>query len=188
MPYGPRVLGTGTVAEGDVLFADFTYNDATGSLTIGKPVFFDVTDAAQYNTVGSTGKDTVTRSNGKVVLSTNANAGRFKGIYDPQNTAEKPNKGDLIRVRVFGIGVASVQSPAAGNAGKVGTIVTASTAVTDLVPSATQASPTAAEQAGEAGVIVASPGVNATVAIGTQLIAAASATATLVNVSVRGAL
>lgn len=187
MPYGPRVLGTGTVAEGDVLYAEFQYNDASGSLTVGKPVFGDVTDAAQYNQVGSTGLSTVARSNGKVVLSTTASAGRYKGIYDPQNTAEKPNKGDIIRVRVYGPGVASVQSPAAGNAGKVGTIAIASTAVTDLVPSATQVSPTTAVQAGEAGVILGSPGVNATVTAGTQLIAAASATATLVNLDVRGA-
>lgn len=182
-----RVLGTGSVAESDELYGEYQYNDASGSLTIGKPLFVDVTDAAEFNTIStstalSAGALNGIRTCGNVVLSTNANAGRFVGVYQPNSASEKPNKGDVIRVLIHGRGIASVQSPAAGNAGNVGTDIVASIAVTDLVPAAAAGGPATALPAGFAGQILATL---AAVAIGNNAVPAAGAVAKLVNAFIK---
>lgn len=182
MGFEKRVLGTGTVAEADEHFTEYQYDDASGSLTIGKPLFVNVTDAGEYNTLNATTAITGgVRSCGKVVLSTNANAGRYVGVYAPTSPSDKPNKGDIVRVCDRGPCIASVQSPAAGNAGNVGTDLVASTAVTDLVPAAAAGGPATAVPAGFAGQLLAT---GTHTAIGNNIVAAASAAATLCNVFV----
>lgn len=179
----PRVLGTGTVAEGDKLYAEVQYNDASGSLTIGKPLFVDVTDSAEYNSRNaSTAVTNGTPTNRKAVLSTNGNAGRFLGVYAPLSPSDKPNKGDIVRILVWGDGIVSAQSPAAGNAGNVGVDLVASTAVTDLVPAAAAGGPATALPAGFAGQLTAT---GSHTAIGATIFASASATATLCNAFVK---
>lgn len=182
-----RVLGTGTVAEADQIYGEFQYNDTSGNLTNGKPLFVDVTDAGEFNTVNgntalSAGSFNGIRTNKCVVLSNNANAGRFVGVYQPNNPAIAPNKGDVVRVLIHGPGVVSAQSPAAGNAGNVGVDLVASTAVTDLVPAAAAGGPATALPAGFAGQLLAT-GSHTT--IGSTIFAAASATATLCNAFVK---
>lgn len=179
-----RVLGTGTVAEADQHYTEYQYNDTSGSLTVGKPLFVDVTDAGEFNAVNSNTalSPAVNRSNGKVVLSTNANAGRFVGIFAPLSPSDKPNKGDIIRVCDRGITIVSAQSPAAGNAGNVGVDLVASTAVTDLVPAAAAGGPATALPSGFAGQLLAT---GSHTAIGNTIFAAASATATLCNAFVQ---
>jgi hypothetical protein len=176
MPYGMRgFTPSGTGAEGDKFFAEFVYNDTSGALSYGQPVYVDTTDAAEFNNLGTTAFTAATKpTGGNVVLGTNANAGAnltCVGVFQPTNPGELPVKGDPIRVLMYGRGVASVQSPAAGAAGNVGSAIIASAAVKDAVPGARAAGLII-------GIILATRGV---VTVGTQVIAAASATSTLVN-------
>lgn len=174
MPYGSRVLaGNGAFQEGDKMFMQFVYNDANGGISIGQPVCVDVTDAAEFNNLNATTalNPATNASGGKVVASTNANAGPCVGVYQPSNPNETPNNGDTIRVLVEGRGLISAQSPAAGAAGDVGSVLVKSAAVKDAVPGAAVA-------AGTIGIILAT---GAHVAQGAVVFAAASAVKTLVN-------
>lgn len=178
MGFEKRCLGTGTVAEADQHYTEYQYNDASGSLTVGKPVYVDVTDAGEYNALNATTalSPAVSRSNGKVVLGTNANAGVCVGIYAPLSPSEKPNKGEIIRVCDRGLCLASGISPAAGAAGNVGGFLVESTTQTDGVTSA-------ARVAGSTiGQIVAT---GTKVAVGNTVIVAASAVSTLLNLFVK---
>lgn len=126
MGYGPRVLNaTGPNAEGDKSFSEFVYNDTSGSLTIGMPVYADVTDAAEWNANNATTKLTpaVGATGGNVVLGANANAGAnitCVGVFQPSSPNSKPNKGDVIRVQTFGRAIVSAAAKAAGTAVTVG--------------------------------------------------------------------
>lgn len=178
MPWGQRTFASvaGPTAEGDKIFADFIYNDTSAALSIGVPVYVDSTDAAELNTDATTGLTTagIKNSGGKVVLGTNANAGAnltCVGVYQPSNRNDLPALGDPIRVLVWGRGLVSVQSPAAGAAGTVGGYVIASAAVKQAVPGARAVGVTIA-------MLLAS---RAVVAVGAQLLAAASATPLLYN-------
>jgi hypothetical protein len=177
MPYGQRTFNpSGSSAEGDKFFGEFVYDDVSGNLTIGKPVYAEVLDAAEYNNLNSSTALTPATSptGGKVVLGTNAAAGAnltCVGVYQPGNPGDKPNKGDSIRVLINGRGIVSAQSPAAGAAGTVGGTLIASAAVTDAVPGARAAGITI-------GTLLAT---KTFVTAGVQIFAAASATATLCN-------
>ncbi len=180
MGYSPRGIDgvSAQTAFGDSQFYEFVYNDVAGNLTVGKPVYVDVTDAAEFNSYysGTALSPAVVRSGGKVVLGTNAKAGASLvcvGIFQPfdQNPGLLPVPGDTIRVLMFGRGVVSAQSPAAGAAGLVGGNLIASTVVTDAVPGARASGL-------NIGVLLAT---RTFIAQATQIIAAASATSTLCN-------
>lgn len=179
MGYGPRGLPsvTGPTAEGDKFFTEYVYNDTSGALSYGQPVYVDTTDAAEFNKTGTTAlTPAASNTGGMVLLGTNTNAGAAAnilcvGVFQPSNPAELPNKGDTIRVLTWGRGVASVQSPAAGAAGNVGTPIIASQAVKDAVPGTRSAGL-------NIGIILAT---RTFVAVGNTVIVAASATSTLVN-------
>lgn len=174
-------VGTGSGAEGDKLFAYFIYNDVSGSLTNGIPVYADIRDAAEYNNLNTTTKlsPAVAATGGKVMLGTSLPGGGANltvvGVYQPVNPGDKPNNGDVIRCLVFGRGVVSAQSPAAGAAGNVGSKLVATAAVVQAVPGAAVVDQTI-------GTILAT-GTN--IAYGNTIFAAASATATLVNAFVK---
>lgn len=92
-------------------------------------------------------------------------------MFQPDNPGELPKNGDTIKVLVWGRGIVSAQSPAAGAAGNVGSALIVSTAVVDAVPGAR------------------APGLNIGVLLATKtflangnaIFAAASATRTLCN-------
>jgi hypothetical protein len=183
MGYSPRGIDgvSAQTAFGDSQFYEFVYNDVAGNLTVGKPVYVDVTDAAEFNLYYSPTAliPATVRSGGKVVLGTNAKAGAnllCVGIFQPfdQNPGLIPVNGDVIRVLAYGRGVASVQSPAAGAAGTVGGGLIASAAVTDAIPGVRTTGI-------NIGVILAT---RAFVTAGSTPVAAAGAVATLVNVFV----
>lgn len=175
--FGPRAFSPGgALAEGDKFYIMCVFNGAAGALTIGKPVYADVTDAAEFNTKNTTTalSPAIPPTGGKVVLGTNANAGANLtciGVFQPENASYIPNPGDPIRVLCYGRGVVSAQSPAAGAACNVGSKLVASAAVTDAVPGAAAAGQTI-------GTALAT---GTHVAAGNQILAAASAVATLIN-------
>jgi hypothetical protein len=129
MPYGERVINpAGDRAEGDKLFEQSVYWGPSGSLSIGMPVVKDVTDAAEWNTkltatalVGVSASFVVppgvVRTGGRALLTTGANGSinGFVGVYAPENPADRPNQGDIIRVLVYGEGIVSAISQT-GNA------------------------------------------------------------------------
>lgn len=123
--YGSRLgVMTGDNPEGSKLFGDFVYNDASLSLTIGMPLYVDVTDAAEQNdgrVLATTKLSTpaVAASGGKVVLGTNANAGVFIGVFQPDNPNSKPNKGDGIKVCAVGRCLVSAAAKSGGTSVKV---------------------------------------------------------------------
>lgn len=179
MPYGERVFnGSGDRAEGDKLFETSVWGGASGTLTIGMPVFKDLTDAAEWNTklAATAVTPAIPRTGGKVVLanSANTNVFAFVGFYQPENPGEKPNQGDPIRVLTYGEGVVSAISET-GNANplKVGDVLVAKAATT---------SASTAAQAPSArislAVVLATAAANA---VGSQITAAAANVATLVN-------
>jgi len=183
MPFGERVfVGTGSGAEGDKFFWQYIYNDVTGSLTNGMPLYADVRDAAEYNNLNTNTKlaPAAAATGGRVVLGTTAagvgtNA-TCVGVYQPVNPGDKPANGDSIRVLMFGRGVVAAQSPAAGAAGLVGSKLIASTAVVQAVPSAAPVLDLTI------GTILATA---TFLANGNAIFAAASATPTLVNAFVK---
>jgi hypothetical protein len=182
--------GSGQLAENDVHFTEYVYNDTAGALTIGLPVYKDLTDAGEFNasnnkyatllTYQTTGANTV-RSGGRVVLGTNANAGSLAtiscvGIYQPENPGEIPVPGQVIRVLDRGEGVVSAQSPAGGAAGLVGSLLVASVAVKQAVPSAAKVP----------GITIGNILATRTfTTVGSSVFAAASATVTFVNASIQ---
>lgn len=183
MPFGERVfVGTGAGAEGDKFIAQFIYNDASGALTIGMPLYADVRDAAEYNNLNSTTKltGTVAPTGGRVVLGTTAAGVGTNpipvGVYQPLNSNDKPANGDSVRVVMYGRAIVSAQSPAAGAAGTVGSALIASTAVVQAVPAAAPVVGTTI------GYIIAT---GTAVANTNQIFAAASATATLINAFIK---
>lgn len=110
MSYSQRVTNqVGTQAESEKTFTDFVYNDTSADLTIGMPVYFDVTDAAEFNTLypatAVTGSGAQTRSGKRVVLGVNANAGALAGIFQPDSYGSAPSKGDVIKCLVDGPGI-----------------------------------------------------------------------------------
>jgi hypothetical protein len=180
MGYSPRGIdGTSSqTAFGDCQFYEFVYAGAVGGCTLGKPLYVQVTDAAEYNSLysGTALSPAVARSGGKVVLGTDATAGAnlmCVGVFQPtdQNFALVPAVGDIVRVLAYGRGIVSAQSPAAGSAATVGGSIIASAAVTDAVPG-TRATGL------NLGVFLAT---GTHVTTGSQIFAAASATPTLVN-------
>lgn len=173
MPYGSRVL---LLTEGDKSFAEFIYNDASGSLKAGMPVYIDVTDAAEFNAINSNTalSPAAKQTGGKVVLGTNANVGAAPycvGVFQPDNFNELPVNGAAIKVLLFGRGIVRAQSPAAGAAGNVGSNLVISTAVVDAVPGAKAAGT-------NIGVLLAT---GTHVAAASTIFAAASATETICN-------
>lgn len=125
MPIGPRVSSpnSGNAQFGDSLVGFFQYADTSGSLTNGMPVYLNVTDAAQFNSLfASTSTNTIC-SPGKVILATNVAVGpnpTCVGVYQPINPGEKPVNGALIRVIVYGYGIVSTVVPAGGTSVTVG--------------------------------------------------------------------
>jgi len=177
--------GSAQLAENDAHFTEYVYNDTTGLLLFGEPVYKDMTDAGEFNssnnayasllTYQTSGSNTV-RTGGRIVTGTNANAGSAGnevcvGIYQPLNPAESPVIGQVIRVLDRGCGVISAQSPAAGSAGVVGGTLISSVAVRDAVPGARSSGL-------NIGVLLAT---RTFVAVGSQIFAAASAARTLCN-------
>jgi hypothetical protein len=174
-PRGIDAVSTQT-AFGDIYWYEYQYDDTSGSLLIGKPLYVECTDAAEYNSAdtGTALSPAAARTGGKVVLGTNANVGASVvpvGVYLPKNRNDAPSKGDVVRALAWGRGIVSAQSPAAGSAGNVGGAIIASTTVTDAVPGARAAGL-------NIGVLLAT---GTHVAAGNQIFAAASATLTLCN-------
>lgn len=124
MPFGNRVS---LLTEGDKSFAFFQYNDASGSLTLGMPVYIDVTDAAEFNALyaGTKLSPAAAQTNGKVVLGANANAVNlvFAGIFQPDDFNEAPAKGATIKVLIRGRGLVSAAAKTAGTAVLVGDLL-----------------------------------------------------------------
>jgi hypothetical protein len=119
---------TGPGAKSEQLTAQFVYNDTSGLLSIGMPVYKDVTDSGEFNAIfTTTALSSGGATGGRVVLGTNALAANLVcvGIYQPLNFSDKPNNGDTIRVLVFGLGVFSAAAKAAGTAVLVGDILIA---------------------------------------------------------------
>lgn len=94
MPWGPRVAETSlNIAEGDKLYVFGQYNGPSGQLTMGMPLYKDVSDSAEYNAINTTTKLTAfsggfptnfTATNppqtaGRVTLSTIATSGITPG-------------------------------------------------------------------------------------------------------------
>lgn len=136
MPWGPRVAETSpTLAEGDKQYIFGVYNDVSGNLTGFMPVYKDLSDSAEYDSLVSTtaltaglliGKATA----GRVVLGNNylangggagASAGTsapFVGVYSPTNPNDRPSTGDVIRITKFGVTpvqISAGQSPNVGD-------------------------------------------------------------------------
>jgi hypothetical protein len=139
--------GSNQQAENDDHYSEYVYNDTSGGLSIGMPLYKDVTDSGEFNASNNkyatlaTFKTAgvVTRSGGTVVLGTNASAGAnltCVGLYQPENPSELPVNGQVVRVLDRGSGVVSAQSPAGGAAGTVGGSMIASAAVKQAVPGA----------------------------------------------------
>lgn len=149
MPYGERVFNpSGDRAEGDKLFEQSVFFGTSGTLTIGMPVYKDLTDAAEFNSkVAATAQSNTANTNvyvngvfirtgGRVVLGTSplTNINGIVGIYAPENPADKPNQGDPIRILVYGEGIVSAISQTANaNAITVGSVLVASTALVNGV-------------------------------------------------------
>jgi hypothetical protein len=178
MPWGNRSFAgvPGPTAEGDKWFWDYVYDDTSGALSLGMPLYVEVTDAAEFNTDPTTGLSTVGIKNtgGNVVLGTNAAAGAnlvCVGLFQPTNRNSLPNKGDSVRVLAWGRGIVSAQSPGGGAAGLVGSNLIASAAVKQAVPGARASGV-------NIGILLAT---GAVVTTGSQLFAAASAAANLYN-------
>ena len=111
-------------AEGDKLFGWAIYNDTTASLSIGMPLYVDITDAAEFNIIFTTtallsGANFGIATAGKAVLGTNANIGPNAtciGVFYPQQGfGYKPTKGEVVRVLVYGRGVVSTTVAATGS-------------------------------------------------------------------------
>jgi hypothetical protein len=143
--YGPRGIdGSAGIAGsqlafGDVMMSEYVYNDTSSSLTVGMPLYVDVTDAAEWNVLYSTtalspaGK----RTGGNVVLGTNANAGSnltCVGFFYPNdNLGGAPKKGDTVRVVWLGRCLASAIAAAAGTAVLVGDVLLATATYTSAL-------------------------------------------------------
>jgi hypothetical protein len=176
--FGQRTfVGTGASAEGDKIYAQYIYNDVSGSLSYGQPLYVDVRDAAEFDNKNTNTalSPAAAATGGKVVLGTTAAGVGTNpvcvGVFQPENPGSLPNNGDVVRVLVMGRGIVSAQSPAAGAAGNVGARLIVSTAVADAVPGAAAVALTI-------GVILAT---KTFLANGNTIFAAASATRTLVN-------
>jgi hypothetical protein len=114
-------------AEGDKLYSWAIYNDTSGALSLGIPLYIDTSDAGEWNVQfgGSTGTALASGSvnykiqtAGKVVLSTNIAASGSPccvGTYAPeQGFGYKPQKGEKIRILTWGRGVVSVAVKGSG--------------------------------------------------------------------------
>jgi len=172
-----RVMkAAGVQAEGDKTFVECVFNGTSGTLTIGIPVYKDVTDAAEWNALlGATQlSPAVVATGGRALLSTAANVGANPiclGIYQPLSIGDKPNNGDVIRVQNAGAAVVSTQSPAAGSAGVVGGTLITSVTVVQAVPGAAAITKTL-------GILLAT---STFITTGATIFAAASATVRLCN-------
>lgn len=122
------------LAESDAHFSEYVYNDTSGALTIGMPVFVDIRDSGEWNNKNSTtaltnGKTT----GGRVCLgSTAAGTGSnlvCVGVYAPQNPSATPNQYDVIRVCDRGRHPVSATAKNGGTAVLVGDLL-----VTDTTP------------------------------------------------------
>lgn len=138
MAYGERVfLSNGAYAEGDKLFTYGIYNDTTGNLTMGMPLYKDCTDAAEWNNRYSTTalSPAVQATGGNMVLGTNAAATNLfcVGVYQPQNPQDKPSKGDAIRIQIWGAALISACAKASGTAVKVGDILITDSSQTSVL-------------------------------------------------------
>lgn len=154
MPWGPRVTETSPIiAEGDKLYWNFQYSGVSGSLTAFMPVFKDLSDAAEYDSINNTtalvapavpvGK----QSAGKATIGTDFNAGATQaagfapipvGVYSPGNPTDRPSTGDLIRVmRTGGISPVQISSGQTANIGDF-IVVQNNQALAFTVPATTQ--------------------------------------------------
>jgi hypothetical protein len=142
--YGPRGIdGTAGIAgsqnaAGDVMFSEYVYNDVSGSLTLGLPLYADVTDAAEFNVLYSgTATTGGKRTGGNVLLSTSANVGsnpNCVGIFAPTSGYNSlPVKGDTVRCLWLGRGLTSVATKAGGTAVLVGDVLIVDTTQTSLL-------------------------------------------------------
>lgn len=119
----------GTQAENDKHFTEYVYNDVSGSLTIGMPVYLDVRDAAEWNNAysGTALTSGLGATGGRVVLgATAAGTGAnlvCVGVYQPNNINEAPNKFEVIRVLDRGRGLVQVTAKTAGTAVLVGDVL-----------------------------------------------------------------
>lgn len=131
-------------AEGDKLFAYAQYNDVTGSLTVGMPVYLDVRDSAEFNVQYTTTSLPASSVNynmqtpGNVVLgTTSAGTGSTltcMGVYAPTNPSVAPANGSIIRVLVQGRGLVAVSVHSGATAATVGVKLIASASYTGAVP------------------------------------------------------
>lgn len=184
MGYGNRAFASsGAFQEGDKDFKQFVYNGTSGALTIGMPVYVDCTDAAEFNNLNSTTQlsPAVAASGGKVVLGSDTNAANLYcvGVYQPNNPADAPNKGDAIRVLTKGRGLVSAAAKTAGTAVLVGDL---------LITDATQASGLSGHNTYTAGAVFAQALATGTaVAKGNSIIAVpgSGTTTALINAYVR---
>jgi len=117
------------LAENDTHYTEYVYNDVSGSLTVGMPVFIDVRDAGEWNNrySGTALTTTTGATGGRVVLGTTA-AGTGSnlicvGVFAPTNLQEKPNQYDVIRVCDRGRTLVSAVSKASGTAVLVGDVL-----------------------------------------------------------------
>lgn len=182
MPFGPRVINaSGDRAEGDKFFEQSVSN--TAGLTVGLPVYKDLTDAADLNAkYAQTALSSLApRTGGKVVLSNSAltNIFAWAGVYSPENPGDLPAVGDIVRVLCYGESIISAISETGnGNALKVGDCLISK--VTTTSASTAAQSPIAH---GTMGVVIA----NLTfLTVGAQITAAANNVAHLVNSFING--
>lgn len=123
---------SGQLAENDAHFTEYVYNDTSGSLTAGMPVFVDVRDSAEWNVRNSsTALTNGKATGGRVVLgSTAAGTGANMtcvGVYAPQNPNANPSQYDVIRVCDRGRALVSATAKASGTAVQVGDILSIDT-------------------------------------------------------------
>lgn len=179
MPYGNRVANQiGSYAEGDKMFETSVFNGTSGTLTVGMPVYKQLTDAAEFNAKFSATalSPTTAQTGGTVVLSTDAttNVFAFVGIYQPSNPGDLPNKGDVIRILTYGEGqVLAISETANTNPLKVGDVLVAKAVST--AASTAGATPSARISI---AVVLAT---KTFITVGAQITAAAANVATLVN-------
>ena len=121
------------------MFEQSVFNGVSGTLSIGMPLFKDVTDAADFNSkIAQTALVTTPptpRTGGRVVLATSANTtvGAFAGLYAPENPGDRPNQGDTVRVCIYGEAIASAISLATQPAITIGSLLGIATNTTSCI-------------------------------------------------------
>jgi len=134
----PGNAANNQLAENDMHYTEYEYNDVSGSLTVGMPVYVDMRDSGEWNNAYSgTALTGVGRTGGRVVLgTTSAGTGTnlvCVGIYAPSNINDKPNQYDVIRVCDRGRCLISAAAKASGTAVLVGDVLIADNTQTSVL-------------------------------------------------------